>query len=49
MSARYIDETIEKYKIRLDKYGKKVYSDPKEAHLAALKALTKEGIFFETR
>lgn len=49
-SARIIDDTIEKFKKLIDDSGKKVYSDDREAHLAAIKSLGKDyGIWYETR
>ena len=49
-SARIIDDTIEKFKKLIDDSGKKVYSNDREAHLAAIKSLGKDyGIWYETR
>ena len=49
-SARIIDDTIEKFKKMIDDSGKKVYSNDREAHLAAIKSLGKDyGIWYETR
>lgn len=49
-SARIIDDTIEKFKKIIDDSNKKVYSNDKEAHLAAIKSLGKDyGIWYEAR
>lgn len=49
-NSRIIDDTIEKFKKLIDDSGKKVYSNDREAHLAAIKSLGKDyGIWYETR
>lgn len=50
ISARIIDDTIEKYKNMIDNSGEKVYSNSIEAHLAALERMRKDyGIWYEAR
>lgn len=50
VTQRFIDETIEKYKKRVDSDGKRVYHSDIEAHLAALDQLAKEyGLYYEKR
>ena len=50
ISARYVDDVIEKYKKMVDKNGKKKYNSDREAHLAALDQIRKDyGISYEER
>lgn len=50
ISAKLIDDTIEKYIKLIDENGKKVYTTTKEAHLQALNQLRKDyGIWYEAR
>ncbi len=50
VSARIIDDTIEKYRKMVDSSGKKVYSNYIDAHLAALEQIRKDyGIWYEAR
>ncbi len=50
VSARIIDNTIEKFKKMVDDSGKKIYSNDIDAHLAALEQIGKDyGIWYETR
>ena len=50
ISAKLIDDTIEKYINLIDENGKKVYTTTKEAHLQALNQLRKDyGIWYEAR
>ena len=50
VSQKLIDGTIEKYKLMLDTDGHPVYSNYREAHLAALDSLRESwGIWYEAR
>ncbi len=50
ISAKLIDDTIEKYIKLVDENGEKVYTTTKEAHLQALNQLRKDyGIWYEAR
>lgn len=50
ISAKLIDDTIEKYIKLVDENGKKIYNTTKEAHLQALSQLGKDyGIWYEAR
>lgn len=50
ISAKLIDDTIEKYIKLVDENGEKIYTTTKEAHLQALSQLGKDyGIWYEAR
>ena len=50
ISAKLIDDTIEKFQRRIDNEGKKIYNSNLEAHKIALKQLQKDwGIYYEEK